>query len=356
MNVPISFRFLSKAFCTLVIAVVGLSQPLLAGWEVRWIDRFDGSNVDWNNWHPQVLGNFNSENQCYTADDTTADRNFDVSNGTLKIIARQRPSNVACPNGQSQDWTSGRLTSKDKREFKYGRIESRIRMVDSAAGTWPAFWMLENRIREEPLANDDDVVSWPNQGAGEIDVWEWIGSQPDKYITNFLNPDALSGSSTCGTEIRYVYPSGVSANDFHNYAMEWTADEISFYIDNTLVVTQDMSNCAQYQEEMFILINLAMGGTLGGNIALGLNEARVEFDYVSYCTETSDNNSTGCNESTPIGAPLPIGKAPTTPGTGGSAASFDPLLMLFFGSLLLIRRRLTHLSKFALAYFNRFKQ
>ena len=147
-----------------------LTTTANAGWEVNYIDTFAGNSVNWQNWTAQIDANFNNEVQCYTDDDSSVNKNFDVSDGTLKIIARKKQVNCAGLNNQPRTWTSGRINGKDKREFLYGRIESRIRFHNLEGGTWPAFWMLENRIAESPRKNDDDFSNWPNAGAGEIDA------------------------------------------------------------------------------------------------------------------------------------------------------------------------------------------
>ncbi|GGA82613.1 hypothetical protein GCM10011369_25760 [Neiella marina] len=265
-----------------------------AGWEVQWIDTFDGNSVNWDNWTAQIQANYNNELQCYTDDETSADKNLEVSNGTLKIHARRQA--IECPGlgGQQRQWTSGRLNSKDKQEFLYGRIEARIRMLDLDGGTWPAFWMLENRIAENPLKGDNDTVHWPNPGAGEIDVWEWFSNNGNSYITNFFN---VSG---CGTEFRPTYPGGAAdVQAFHTYAIEWSADDIHFLMDDVVVASYNVSTCAQYKEPMFVLLNLAVGGNLGGAVDPSLMHATLEIDYVAHCT-AANNSQTSCNETTPM--------------------------------------------------------
>ncbi|MDO6684643.1 MULTISPECIES: glycoside hydrolase family 16 protein [unclassified Agarivorans] len=271
-----------------------LTQSASAGWEVQWIDSFEGSRVDWSNWTAQTQANYNNEVQCYTDDDYSAARNYEVSDGTLKIIARKQTQNCATLGGQQKTWTSGRLNSKDKQEFLYGRVESRIRFHNLEAGTWPAFWMLENRISEQPLKGDGDNVNWPNVGAGEIDVWEWFSNEPNTYITNFFNV------SSCGEEHRYSYPNGGSdVLNWHKYAMEWTQDKIDFYVDEILVVSQDISGCSQYQEPMFVLLNLAMGGNLGGFIDPNLQLATMEVDYIAHCQLSDSSDASYCDENAP---------------------------------------------------------
>jgi beta-glucanase (GH16 family) len=279
------------------VAILSLSQiPLsFAGWEVTWIDRFDETGVNWDNWTPQIQANYNNEVQCYTDDDSSAQRNYETSDGTLKIIARKQ--DISCPGlgGENKSWTSGRLNSKDKAEFLYGRIEARVRFLELKGGSWPAFWMLENRIAENPFKGDNDTVNWPNPGAGEIDVWEWFSNDGDRYITNFFN------AGNCGSEVRVSYPGGApDVLAFHTYAIEWTADNITFFFNDTVVVEQDLSNCAQYEEPMFILLNVAMGGNLGGAIDPQLSTATMEVDYVAHCVKSDLNEYQECNESTPF--------------------------------------------------------
>ncbi|MEM7563018.1 MAG: glycoside hydrolase family 16 protein [Pseudomonadota bacterium] len=281
-----------------------------AGWERTWIDDFSGSGVNLGNWTPQIQANFNAEVQCYTDDDSSINKNYDVSGGTLKIIARRQA--IACPGlgGQMRNWTSGRINSKDKAEFLYGRIETRIRFLNLEGGTWPAFWMLENRIAEDPIAGDNDNVNWPNPGAGEIDVWEWFGNGGSSYITNFYN------TGGCGAEFRPPYSGGPSdVMDWHVYAIEWSADTISFFRDGTQVATHSVTTCPQYKEPMFVLLNVAMGGTLGGAIDPALTTATMEVDYVAHCTATASNSAQFCNESTPAAA-------------GGGTGTFPDLILL----------------------------
>ena len=75
----------SIIFSFLNISYIPLS---FAGWEVTWIERFDESSVNLDNWTPQIQANYNNEVQCYTDDDFSEQRNYDVAEGTLKIISK----------------------------------------------------------------------------------------------------------------------------------------------------------------------------------------------------------------------------------------------------------------------------
>ncbi|MES2798342.1 MAG: glycoside hydrolase family 16 protein, partial [Bacteroidota bacterium] len=102
-----------------------------------WQDEFDGNALNATNWNistgngcPSLCGYGNNELQSYEA------ANLTVSNGTLKILAKQE--NIGGAN-----YSSGKITSKDKAKFTYGRYEARIKLP-KGDGLWPAFWMLSN--------------------------------------------------------------------------------------------------------------------------------------------------------------------------------------------------------------------
>lgn len=292
----VKHRIKTKKYLLLCLLSLLVSPNALAGWEINFIDKFSGTEVNWDNWTAQTDANFNNEVQCYTDDDSSAYKNLDVSDGTLKIIARKQQVSCKGLNNQARTWTSGRINGKDKREFLYGRIEARIRFHNLERGTWPAFWMLENRIAESPRKGDGDNSNWPNPGAGEIDVWEWFANSPSTYITNFFN----TGGASCGNEVRFSYPNGASdVLNWHDYAIEWDENNISFYMDDTLVSSHNVSNCSQYKEPMFVLLNVAIGGNLGGYTDPNLNKATMEVDYLAHCTATNQNNANRCNENTP---------------------------------------------------------
>jgi len=305
----------NKHLILIFFIIFNSTSPVMAGWETLWIETFNGTHVNWDNWTAQTQANYNNEVQCYTDDDSSSNKNYDVSNGTLKIISRRQSVNCQGLGGRQKSWTSGRLNSKDKHEFLYGKIESRIRFNNLKGGTWPAFWMLEGRIFEQPIANDGDHVNWPNPGAGEIDVWEWFSNNPGSYITNFFNTNG------CGHEVRYSYPGGsTDVQQWHKYAIEWDADRIAFYIDGQLVTEHDMTNCSQYEEPMFVLLNLAMGGNLGGNIDPSLNLATMEVDYVAHCSSTNTNQEVNCDENTPLAGD---GSPPTITSTNPDTTAVE---------------------------------
>ena len=102
-----------KRLCWLTVFTSLASSHVQAGWEVTWIDKFDGNRVDFTKWTAQTQANYNKEIQCYTDDDVSELRNYEVSDGTLKIISRR--GEVACEwlGNRRRPWTAGRLNSKE---------------------------------------------------------------------------------------------------------------------------------------------------------------------------------------------------------------------------------------------------
>ena len=73
-------------------------------------------------------------------------------------------------------------------------------------------------------------------------------------------------------------------SEFHVYSAIWTEDEIRFLVDDVEFYTYrpDEKNDATWPVDLdqFLILNVAMGGTLGGNIDPGFTESTMEIDYV----------------------------------------------------------------------------
>jgi beta-glucanase (GH16 family) len=220
-----------------------------------WSDEFDQPGAPnpakWN-YDLGAGGWGNQELQYYT----NRTDNAIVSNGTLKIIAKKE-------NYSGSAYTSARLLTKDKFAFKYGKVEVRAKMP-VGIGTWPAAWMLGANI---------STVSWPN--CGEIDIVEHKGSDVNRIYGTLHYPGNFGGNAVGGTKVI----TGANS-EFHVYACEWTALSIKFYIDGELYFTFANNSTLPFNQNFFVLLNLAMGGTFGGTIDAAFNNATFEVDYV----------------------------------------------------------------------------
>ena len=237
----------------LVVILVGgmLGTTSQAQWKMVWNDEFtqpDGTQPDAAKWDFDLgtgsSGWGNNELECYT--DRT--NNVRIEGGQLIIEAQKEHF------GKSE-YTSGRLLTRVKSSWTYGRFEARIK-IPSGHGIWPAFWMMGTNLNQ---------VNWPN--CGEIDIMENIGKEPN-IIHGTIHGPGYSGDKGIGGP--YQLPSGAAfADDFHIYAMEWTTNTISWFVDSKQYFKINAANIPKgsewvYTKPEFILINLAIGGNWPG--------------------------------------------------------------------------------------------
>lgn len=234
--------------------------------ELVWSDEFDGDTIDRSNWTFDIGGGGwgNGEAQYYT----DRPENARVEDGHLVIELHQE-------RFEDSYYTSARLTTQGLREFRYGRIEARIR-VPRGAGTWPAFWALGADFDND---SDDPSRHWPN--VGEIDIMEYVGREPDLVIGTIHGP----GYAGAGGLSQWNRQDHAIADDFHTFAIDWDADGIEWRYDGDAfhqVGPDDLHGREWvFDHPFFLIVNLALGGTLGGNIALDLEfPIRYEVDYV----------------------------------------------------------------------------
>jgi len=243
-----SGQTLSKSIQVTVVVTLGLV----------WSDEFNTAGApDAGKWGYDIGtgsgGWGNNELQYYT----NRPENVEVAaGGVLKITAKKETY-------MGSAYTSARLLSKGKFAFKYGRIEIRARFP-TGVGTWPALWMLGDNI---------STVGWP--ACGETDIAEHLGRDVNK-IYGTLHYPGRSGGSANGNTI--VIPDATTA--FHNYIVDWSATEIKIYVDSQLYHTVANSAAIPFNQNFFILLNMAMGGNFGGPVDPAFTTATLEIDYV----------------------------------------------------------------------------
>ncbi len=245
-----------------------------SAYSLVWSDEFDYAGaVDASKWfhqtYPPNNGSwFNNEEQHYTNQLS----NSSVDNGTLKITAIKE-SYEDPSTGSTKQYTSARLNSKYA--FKYGRVEVRAKLPP-AQGTWPAIWTLGKNISETGAywqTQGYGDTSWPF--CGEIDIMEQ-DTNKSKTSGAFHFPDT-SGNHTYTYDTIDVSDTG---NTWHVYAMEWTAESINLMVDDVVFHSLNNSQNPYFDNEHFILLNIAMGGGLGGTIPASFTSSIMEIDYV----------------------------------------------------------------------------
>ena len=252
---------LTKALLTFSVigTVFAFSNTVKAAdnYELVWSDEFNGNYLDTNTWNYEIgtgsWGWGNNEQQYYT------DRNIKVSNGTMKITAKREDYG-------GMKYTSSRITTKNKKNFKYGKIEARIKMP-KFKGVWPAFWM---------LGANQDSVGWPK--CGEIDIVDAINDENLVYGTLHWFNDPGNNNADSGSSVAVA-----DRTEYHVYGVEWTADKLRWYVDGKVYRTMDVSNdsFSEVRKEYFVIFNMAIGGQWPGyDIDETAFPATMEVDWV----------------------------------------------------------------------------
>ena len=242
-----------------------------------WSDEFDyNGGIDNTKWFAQtqlIAGDSwaNGELQHYTS---RTDNAF-VDNGSLKILAKAETYN---DQGVTKNYTSARLNSKFA--FKYGRIEVRAKLP-SIAGTWPAIWLLGKNINEDGAYWDNEgfgTTPWPF--CGEIDIMEPNVSKTQILGTWHWNDGSgyMINSSSIATS------NADTSQNYHLYALEWDETVMKIFMDGILINQQNTIN--PFNEEFYILLNVATGGNLGGAIDPSFSQDIMEIDYIRVYQES----------------------------------------------------------------------
>lgn len=251
--------------------------PAPAGMELVWSDEFDGHTIDRTNWAFDLgAGGWgNGEAQHYT----DRPQNARLADGQLVIELHEEQF-------EGSSYTSARLTTECLRQFQYGRVEVRLQ-VPPGVGTWPAFWLLGAAF--DPTSADP-AHQWPQ--VGEIDVMEHVGREPDLVIGALHGP----GYSGAGGLSRWHRTGHDLDTEFHVHAVEWDADGIRWFVDGEQFYAVTPATVGErpwvFDQPFFIIVNLALGGTLGGPIAVDLElPVQYRIDYVRVFQPVADSPS-----------------------------------------------------------------
>ena len=271
--------------------------PSDSGWQLQWSDEFDGNSLNTSTWTYEIgtgqNGWGNGEVQYYT----NRTDNVNVSDGTLKIIAKRESYN-------GSQYTSGRIITKNKKYFKYGKMEAKLRVEGgNQSGVWPAFWM---------MGNDYDQVGWPK--CGELDIMEHANDRNYTEGTLHWGPSwnqHSSWGSFSNNEYNYYsnnQTNGITA--WHTYGVTWDENYIKWYMDNQVFLTASIGpgfdSHDYFTKDAFFLLNLALGGrgtgyTGGQTPDANFQSATMYVDYVRAYTYGGSGQSTEPTTAYPSG-------------------------------------------------------
>lgn len=233
------------------------------GYQLVWNDEFEeGSELNSNDWTHEVQKDHwvNNELQNYVNHKSPEGRLVtEVKNGTLRINCFKEGGKVY----------SGRVYAKVREGWQHGYFEASIKLP-KGKGTWPAFWMMPVNFK-----------SWPADG--EIDIMEEVGVNPN-YVSSSLHATAHVHSNN--TQVTHEMYCAGAEDDFHTYAIKWTHENITTYVDGKVQLSYDNRGLGRddwpYDDPFYVILNLAWGGDWGG--MNGVNESALpvtmEIDYV----------------------------------------------------------------------------
>ncbi len=235
----------------LVIPGGATSPTSYAGLELIWSDEFQTNSLNEDDWTfeigngcPNICGWGNNELEFYQRENISfRDNEY--------LIIEARPEQVG-----SNQFTSSRIITQDKVEFKYGRVDIRAALPEGR-GLWPALWMLGANI---------DQVGWP--ACGEMDIMELIGSDPGTthgtfHYGNSFPEHMFEGSSSSLTD------NEIFRDEFHIFSLVWEEDHVQVLRDNELVHEIRPENTEPqnypFNDDFFFIFNVAVGGNWPGS-------------------------------------------------------------------------------------------
>lgn len=242
-----------------LIASMFASGAWAQNWQLVWSDEFNGSiGPDWVfETGNGASGWGNNELEYYRRE------NAGIESNALVITAKREDFG-------GFRYTSARMKTQGIRNFRYGRIEARMRLP-SFMGAWPAFWMLGANLPQ---------VGWPD--SGEIDVMEHINNEDRTYGT-------IHWRDHNGIYAQYGGNTAIGVTDWHVYAVEWDANAIRWYVDGNKFheanIQGGINGTEEFHRDFFLLLNFAIGGNWPGfNVDESRLPAKMYVDYVRVYT------------------------------------------------------------------------
>ena len=255
---------------------------LKQGYQLKWQDNFDGDSLNRADWNVELheKGWVNNEWQEYV----DSDKNIQVKDGKLLI----KPVETVNADG-TRSYTSGRINTQGKHDFKYGYFECRAK-VPTGKGYLPAFWM---------MPTDENLYGqWPK--CGEIDIMEVMGQETNKaYGTIHYGEPHDQSQGTCTVDAKNNF-----ADQYHTYACDWEPGKITWYIDGVKFHEEsdwfsaksgqgEVAYPAPFDQPFYMILNLAVGGSWVGYPDDSTTYADQQFavDYVKvYQKDSYDEN------------------------------------------------------------------
>ena len=234
------------------IKVTQLSDEIVIpeGYALVWNDEFNEGTELGSDWTHEVQnqGWVNNELQNYIKGSKDGMKTTELKDGFL---------NINCFKASDGKVYSGRVYAHVNSGWQYGYFEARINLP-KGKGTWPAFWMM-------PVGNDWNTNPWPK--CGEIDIMEEVGTVPNE-VSSSLHTEKYN--HTKNTQKTHAMKIANAEGEFHTYAVEWTEDAITTYVDGKVQLKATKAEMGSdhdswpFHYAFYPILNLAWGGDWGG--------------------------------------------------------------------------------------------
>ena len=251
-------------------AAPGADKLSKVGYTLKWEEEFEGDKLNRDDWNVELheAGWVNEEKQEYV----DSEENIQVKDGALHIKPKK--------TGDKQ-YTSGRVNTQNKHDYKYGIFEARVKMP-KGKGYLPAFWMMPT--------NENLYGQWPK--CGEIDIAEVMGQETDKlYGTIHYGEPHKETQGTYKTDKKQkdFY------DDYHTFAVEWVPGRITWYVDGVKYHEardwytaqsggEKLTFPAPFDQKFYMILNLAVAGSWVGDTDAAtdadMENQELAIDYV----------------------------------------------------------------------------
>ena len=217
-----------------------------AGWKHAWGDEFDGTTLDSTSWAKDVWRPGDSR----TRDAAAAAENVYVANGSLVIR-----TDAIWSHGQWHNLTSGAVQSQGLRSFLGpARVCVRAKLpgggCGGGTGIWPAHWLMP-----------DDTSCWPCHG--EIDIMEMVNGDGVLHGTYHWCTNSTCGgaASTHKSRTGQTTLPLEWANEWHEFAVEYSSSHVHFVIDGRAYSNHSKSDgLLLWETPYYVILNTAVGG------------------------------------------------------------------------------------------------
>jgi hypothetical protein len=245
--------------------VSGVNFTASASATVIFYDDFQKDTELSSSWFAlDVYSNVNSEEECYHPSQDA------IVPGT-GLVETAIVQSVSC-NGHTLPYTSGAIVMAPPFTFLYGTVEFQAK-VAGCKGCWPAIWMLGYLCQPSAATiYSANTCDWPNPGADEIDITELLDSDFSSVNQQIHTAGSNAGCRAATTD---------TSNNFHVYDLVWSAGSLVWKIDGAVTCT--VTNSSVPSHPMYLIINLAMGGSGGGGVN---NSTLPSSTYVNYVKVT----------------------------------------------------------------------